>query len=89
MAANRANEQGNQPLNMREAEAELKNLLIDLVKENPLIYDKSHPLHYRTNARNEVWDKIGKILGIPGECISNILHCTVNFRNSTTTQKSR
>ena len=47
--------------------AEIKNLLIDLVKQHPLIYDKSHPLHYRTNARNEVWDEIGKILNIPGK----------------------
>ena len=47
---------------------EIKNLLIDLVKQHPLIYDKSHPLHYRTNARNEVWDEIGKILSIPGKC---------------------
>ena len=47
--------------------AEIKNILIDLVKQHPLIYDKSHPLHYRTNARNEVWDEIGKILNIPGK----------------------
>ena len=50
-----------------EQMAEIKNVLIDLVKEHPLIYDKSHPLHYRTNARNEVWDEISKILGIPGK----------------------
>ena len=47
--------------------AEIKNLLIDLVKQHPFIYDKSHTLHYRTNARNEVWDEIGKILSIPGK----------------------
>ena len=28
---------------------ELKYLLIDLVKENPLIYDKSHRDHYKAN----------------------------------------
>ena len=28
---------------------ELKNLLIDLVKDNPLIYDKSHRDHYKEN----------------------------------------
>ena len=50
-----------------EQMAEIKNLLIDLVKDQPLIYDKNHPLHYRTNARNEVWDEIGKILNIPGK----------------------
>ena len=45
--------------------AEIKNLLIDLVRQHPLIYDKSHPLHFRSNAWAEVWDEISKILGIP------------------------
>ena len=52
---------------MTNITTEIKNLLIDLVKQHPLIYDKSHPLHYQTNARNEVWDEIGKILNIPGK----------------------
>ena len=56
-----------------ERMAEIKNVLIDLVREHPLIYDKSHPLHYRTNARNEVWDEIGKILGIPGKLHNSLL----------------
>ena len=47
--------------------AEIKNMLIDLVRQHKLIYDKSHPLHYRTNARNEVWDETSKILNIPGK----------------------
>ena len=47
--------------------AEIKNLLIDLVRQQPLIYDKGHPLHYRTNARNEVWDQISKIVHITGK----------------------
>ena len=38
----------------QEQVAEIKNMLIDLVRQHPLIYDKSHPLHYWTNARNEV-----------------------------------
>ena len=51
----------------QEQIAEIKNILIHLVKQHPLIYYKSHPLHYRTNARNEVWDEICKILNIPGK----------------------
>ena len=43
----------------QEQMAEIKNVLIDLVRQHPLIYDKGHPLHYQTNARNEVWDEIG------------------------------
>ena len=67
--------------------AEIKNLLIDLVKQHPLIYDKSHPLHYRTNARNEVWDEIGKILNIPGKlhnylCFACFVDLFINAANS-------
>ena len=62
--------------------AEIKNMLIDLVRQHKLIYDKSHPLHYRTNARNEVWDEIGKILNIPGKlhnCLCFALLCFVGL----------
>ena len=45
----------------------VKNLLIDLVREHPAIYDKSHGDHFRANIRNEIWDEIGKILDVPGE----------------------
>ena len=45
-------------MSMSEQIAEKKKF-VDLVKEHPLIYDKAHPLHYWTNARNEVWDGIG------------------------------
>ena len=51
----------------REVDFEVKNLLIDLVRQHPAIYDKSHPDHFLTNLRNEIWDEIGKILSIPGK----------------------
>ena len=54
---------------------ELKNLLIDLVKEQPLIYDKSHRDHFRTNMRNEIFHDIGNILGIPGKSVYYTLFC--------------
>ena len=50
-----------------ESDVEIKNLLIDLVRENPLIYDKSHPDHFQMNMRNEVWHNISGILSIPGK----------------------
>ena len=50
-----------------ESNVEIKNLLIDLVRENPLIYDKSHPDHFWTNTRNELWHNILGILSIPGK----------------------
>ena len=50
-----------------ESDVEIKNLLIDLVRKNPLIYDKSHLDHFRTNMRNEVWHNISGILSIPGK----------------------
>ena len=40
-------------------DSELKNLLIDLVKENPLIYDKGYRDHYKANMRTEVFHNIG------------------------------
>ena len=54
-------------LTAKEAEENMKELLIDLVKARQFIYDKAHPLHYCTNAKAEVWDEISKILTIPGE----------------------
>ena len=59
----------------RKVDFEVKNLLIDLVRQHPAIYDKSHPDHFRTNLRNEIWDEIGKILSIPGKlnCFSSDL----------------
>ena len=82
MAANNNNgpQENVPPANPREAEAELKSLLIDLVRQHPLIYDKSHPQHFRTNARNEVWAEIGGILGIPGK-LKVSLNCSMKFRS--------
>ena len=54
-------------LTAKEAEENMKELLIDLVKARQFIYDKSHPLHYHTNAKAEAWDEISKILTIPSE----------------------
>ena len=51
----------------REVDVEVKNLLMDLVRQPPAIYDKSHPDHFRVNLRNEIWDKIGKILVVPSK----------------------
>ena len=56
------------PSGRPESDFEIKNLLIDLVCENPLIYDKSNPDHFQTNTRNEVWHNISGILSIPGKC---------------------
>ena len=53
-----------------ESDVEIKNLLIDLVRENSLIYDKSHPDHFWMNMRNEVWHNILGILSIPGKLYS-------------------
>ena len=54
-------------LTAKEAEENMKELLIDLVKARQFLYDKSHTLHYCTNAKAEAWDEISKILTIPGK----------------------
>ena len=63
MAQNNGN---SAPRGRPESDFEIKNILIDLVRENPLIYDKSHPDHFQANMRNEVWDNISGIPSIPG-----------------------
>ena len=78
MAQNNGPQENVPPANPREAEEELKSLLIDLVRQHPLIYDKSHPLHFRTNAHNEVWAEIGQILGKPGK-LEVSLNCSMNI----------
>ena len=67
-AAGGSGEQGG-----REVDVEVKNLLIDLVRQHPAIYDKSHPDHFRVNLRNEIWDEIGKILDVPGKPFSSLI----------------
>ena len=61
------NDENARPMSAREAEATMKELLIELVKVRQFLYDKSHRLHYQTNSKAEAWDEISKILGIPGE----------------------
>ena len=58
---------------------ELKCLLIDLVKEHPLIYDKSDKDHFRSQMRTEVWHEIGGILDIPGELVLNLFCARSNL----------
>ena len=51
----------------KEAQASMKELLIDLVKGRPFLYNKAHRDHYRKNKKDEAWDEISKILDVPGE----------------------
>ena len=68
MAENINNENApSRQISAKEAEANMKELLIDLVKAWEFLYNKLHPLHYHTNAKAEAWDKISKILSLPGE----------------------
>ena len=70
MAQNIANQEAEtvppRQLTAKEAEENMKELLIELVKARQFIYDKGHPLHYCTNAKVEVWDEISKILTMLG-----------------------
>ena len=77
---NQGNNQGGGDQEHREVDFEVKNLLIDLVRQHPAIYDKSHLDHFCTNLRNEIWDEIGKILSIPGKlnCFSCDLLKSIN-----------
>ena len=54
-------------LSVKEAEDNMKELLIELVKGRQFIYGKCHPMDYHTNGKAESWDEISKILNIPSE----------------------
>ena len=41
--------------------------LIEEVKKHPVIFDKLHPNHFKTNVTNEVWSEIGIVLGVEGK----------------------
>lgn len=48
--------------------------LIQLVKENPVLYDYNDPKYMDFNTREVAWQKIGDELGKPGEfCL--FLYC--------------
>ena len=49
-----------------EAEWLLIDWFIDFVQENPYIYEKFHPDHFRSYMRNEVWYHIAGVCSIPG-----------------------
>ena len=56
----------------------LKAKLIDRVRENPTLYDKSRYVFRKTKVQNELWMKIGEELGIPREyflpfCLADIM----------------
>ena len=69
----------------KEAEATMKELLIELVKERQFLYDKAHKDHFRRNKKDQAWDKIANILDVPDEyncflfmAVPNDLKCFVN-----------
>ena len=55
-----------------EDDYQLKLRIIEEMQNYPLIYDKANPHHYRRDKRQKIFDDIGAILGIEGECCSMI-----------------
>ena len=56
-----------------EASEQLRFKLIEEVQKNPVIFDKSHPNHYKTNVTNDVWSEIGLVIGVEGNLIGSRL----------------
>ena len=55
-----------------EAAEQLHFKLVEEVQKNPVIFDKSHPNHYKTNKTNitnDVWAEIGLVIGVEGNLI--------------------
>ena len=44
-----------------------KKQIIDLVRDHPMIFDKAHADHFRSNMRTEIWNQIGNQVGLPGK----------------------
>ena len=51
---------------------QLKLHIIEEMQNYPLIYDKANLHHYQRDKRQKIFDDIGTILGIEGECFSII-----------------
>ena len=54
-----------------EENEQLRFRLIEEVQKHPVIFDKSHLNHYKTNMTNDVWAEIHLILGVKGNSIGN------------------
>ena len=50
-----------------DEDAQFQFKLIEEVKKHPVIFDKSHPNHFKTNVTNEAWSEIGIVLGVEGK----------------------
>ena len=52
-----------------EASEQLCFKIIEEVQKNPVIFNKSHLNHYKTNVTNDVWSEIGLVIGVGGNLI--------------------
>lgn len=48
--------------------------LIEIVRENPLLYDLSHPEYMRTKLKDQIWEKIGAEFKSNGKFLYCILY---------------
>ena len=51
---------------------QLKLYIIEEMQNYPIIYNKANPHHYQRDKRQKIFDDIGAILVIEGECFSMI-----------------
>lgn len=60
--------------------------LVELVRENPCLYDVTHAQYRLINMREQVWTKVAEILKQPGEklvCIFVIINFICNVNRTT------
>ena len=55
-----------------EDDYQLKLCITEEMQNYPLIYDKANSHHYQRDKRQKIFDDIGAIFGIEGECFSMI-----------------
>lgn len=54
----------------REMDRLLRHRIIEEIELFPIIYDKQHPEHFRTDKKNQIYDDIGVRLGEAGDDIA-------------------
>ncbi|XP_070389467.1 transcription factor Adf-1-like [Dermacentor albipictus] len=60
-------------------------LLLDIIKQYPVLYDKSHPTYKEAEYKKEIWKKISQDLGVTdGICQAKFKNLKDNFTKTKT-----
>ncbi|KAH7961810.1 hypothetical protein HPB52_012243 [Rhipicephalus sanguineus] len=66
---------------MSEPPAFSAELLIDAIKQHPVLFDKSHLRYKEVEFKKELWMRIAADLGVTGKCTAPPATCQTKFKN--------